>query len=180
VDAEVITDIEKKWQKKEKQLLQELEDANSLIREKHRVNIALSAKITELEQDKYHPRMEYLEQIEKTMKTKLIDMALSEEKMETGFICPRDLKPFRIPTTLQPCGHTFCKECVDMMCEENFNQLKCDVCRVEATSSFRNEQLERIREQFDNRKEMFQKFSEWYVLLILGFRDFKSCTPTKT
>jgi hypothetical protein len=94
--------------------------------------------------------------------------------METGFLCPRDLKTLHIPTTLQPCGHTFCKECVDIMREENFNVLKCDICRVEAISTFRNEQLERISEQFQKQKTEVQSFSEWYLFLILGFRNCKS------
>lgn len=131
------------------------------------LNLVLNAKIVELEKDLFHPRMTYLKSIELEMKNKLTDFLVSEEKMEvilskqTGFICPRDLEILKCPTTLSGCGHTFCKECVDTMREENFNVLKCDVCHRIAEFSYRNEQLERIKEQFNQRKQMTQVFSKW-------------------
>jgi hypothetical protein len=166
VDTEIITDIEKKWQRKEKQLLLELDESANILREKHRVIEGLSAKVAEIEQDKYHPRMEYLEKIEKTMKNRLMDPMIAQEKLESAFICPRILLPFRTPITLHPCGHTFSKESVDTMREENFGVLKCDICGVVPTSTFRNEQVERILEKFEQRRELFNEFSEWYFLII--------------
>ncbi|KAJ2999036.1 hypothetical protein HDV02_003729 [Globomyces sp. JEL0801] len=82
VDAELISDIERKWQRKEKSLLQELDSSNFIIREKQKQIIVLSDRIAELEKDQYHPRMIYLKKIENEMKNKLIEYNLSEERLE--------------------------------------------------------------------------------------------------
>jgi hypothetical protein len=51
------------------------------------------------------------------------------------------------------------------MKEENFNVLKCGVCTDTITSSFRNEQLERIMDQFNERKKMTVYFNQWIKTL---------------
>lgn len=71
-----------------------------------------------------------------------------------------DLKCCEKPTTLVPCGHTFCESCVDTMKEENFNVLKCGVCTETIVSSYKNEQLERIMEQFKERKKVTMHFNQ--------------------
>ncbi|KAI8621108.1 hypothetical protein BC830DRAFT_328958 [Chytriomyces sp. MP71] len=55
----------------------------------------------------FEPRMERLKAIEKDIKGRMEEYALAEERMETGFLCPRDLQCFKIPMTLIPCGVTY-------------------------------------------------------------------------
>ncbi|KAI8901993.1 hypothetical protein BC833DRAFT_575333 [Globomyces pollinis-pini] len=161
VDAELISDIERKWQRKEKSLLQELDSSNFIIREKQKQIIVLSDRIAELEKDQYHPRMIYLKKIENEMKNKLIEYNLSEERLETGFICPRSLDLFHQPVTLSPCGHTYCAECVDLMKNENFNVLKCDTCHTVATATFKNDQIKSVQEQFIRHRQVTGSFNVW-------------------
>ena len=51
--------------------------------------------------------MERLKLIEKDIKNRMEEYVLAEERMETGFLCPRDLQVFRMPMTLVPCGVSF-------------------------------------------------------------------------
>ncbi|KAJ3311996.1 hypothetical protein HDV04_003492 [Boothiomyces sp. JEL0838] len=136
VDADLITDIEKKWQ-------------------------ILSERIKEMEKEQFHPRMAFLKSIEKDMIQKLLEYQLSEEMLHTGFICPKSLNQLHVPVTLSPCGHTFCKRCVSDMKEENMNVLKCDVCNKIADAAFRNDQVESIIEQFNRHNVTAGKFNQW-------------------
>ena len=105
------------------------------------------------------------ESIEMVKKQKLVQFSLSEEKLETGFICPRDLKLVENPVTFSPCSHTFCACCVDDMREENFSILKCSVCKATVENTFKNEKLASIIEQFVQRKQNTRIFAEWLKTL---------------
>lgn len=64
----------------------------------------LNETISKLQNLMYHPRLERLKIIEKDIKNRMVEYALAEERMETGFLCPKDLKFFKHPETLSPCG----------------------------------------------------------------------------
>ncbi|KAJ3332002.1 hypothetical protein HDU76_001618, partial [Blyttiomyces sp. JEL0837] len=140
IDPDFINDIEKKWQ-------------------------ALNATVADLQKKQFQPRMERLKAIEKDIKSRMEEYALAEERMETGFLCPRDLQCFHKPMTLIPCGHTYCKGCLDQLKEENYNVIKCQVCNVPVEHVFRNEQLESVEEQFLRRKTLTLSFLEWIKML---------------
>ncbi|OAJ43250.1 hypothetical protein, variant [Batrachochytrium dendrobatidis JEL423] len=103
-DPDVIDDTEKKSQIKERSLLDEID---RLAKEMHirDDNITLlREQVLDLSKKQFHPRMEKLKAIELDIKSRMEEYALAEERMETGFLCPRDLKFFKIPMTLSPCG----------------------------------------------------------------------------
>ncbi|KAJ3241046.1 hypothetical protein HDU78_002013 [Chytriomyces hyalinus] len=165
IDPDFINDIEKKWQAKEKALQNEIERQANNLRGKDEQITDLSATVAELQKKQFQPRMERLKAIEKDIKGRMEEYALAEERMETGFLCPRDLQCFKIPMTLIPCGHTYCKHCVESLKEENYNVLKCQVCNVPVQNVFRNEQLENVGEQFTRRKTLTLSFLEWIKML---------------
>ncbi|KAJ3066570.1 hypothetical protein HDU98_010128 [Podochytrium sp. JEL0797] len=171
IDPDFINDIEKKWQAKEKTLQQEIERQANAMRSKEGTISTLSAEVNELQKKQFQPRMERLKAIEKDIKGRMEEYALAEERMETGFLCPRDLQCFKIPMTLIPCGHTYCKHCVDSLREENYNVLKCQVCNVPVENVFRNEQLESVGEQFTRRKTLTLSFLEWIKMLKVYLPD---------
>ncbi|KAL2916157.1 hypothetical protein HK105_204248 [Polyrhizophydium stewartii] len=170
VDPDVIGDIEKRWQAKEKSLTDEID---RLVGEIHirdekitgKNQTLISEQVADLTKKQFHPRMERLKTIEHDIKNRMEEYALAEERMETGFLCPRDLKFFKVPMTLSPCGHTFCKGCLDAIREENYNTIKCEVCQASATAVYRNEQIETIGEQFARRKHLTLSFLEWIKTL---------------
>ncbi|KAL5038173.1 hypothetical protein RTP6_005512 [Batrachochytrium dendrobatidis] len=164
-DPDVIDDTEKKSQIKERSLLDEID---RLAKEMHirDDNITLlREQVLDLSKKQFHPRMEKLKAIELDIKSRMEEYALAEERMETGFLCPRDLKFFKIPMTLSPCGHTFCKSCLEAIQEENYNVIKCEVCNTTATAVHRNQQIETIGEQFSRRKHLTLSFLEWIKTL---------------
>ncbi|KAJ3224655.1 hypothetical protein HDU81_008440 [Chytriomyces hyalinus] len=165
IDPDFINDIEKKWQAKEKALQNEIERQANNLRGKDEQITELSATVAELQKKQFQPRMERLKAIEKDIKGRMEEYALAEERMETGFLCPRDLQCFKIPMTLIPCGHTYCKHCVESLKEENYNVLKCQVCNIPVQNVFRNEQLENVGEQFTRRKTLTLSFLEWIKML---------------
>ena len=105
--------------------------------------------------------MERLKVIEKDIKSRMEEYVLAEERMETGFLCPRDLQIFKTPMTLVPCGHTYCRACVESMAEENYNTIKCQMCSQIAEGAYLNDQLASVAEQFTRRKSMMLSFLEW-------------------
>ncbi|KAJ3326956.1 hypothetical protein HDU91_004512 [Kappamyces sp. JEL0680] len=159
-DNDMVSDIEKKWQRKEKSLLKEIEEANNILRDKHKQITVMASKIAQLEKEQYNPRMTYLQTIEQNLKQRLVELCVSEERLETGFLCPRDLKLLVDPTTLS-CCHTFCSGCVEEIRQENFNELKCTVCNTVSERTYRNEKLENLKQQFLQFKTTTQVFGEW-------------------
>ncbi|KAJ3191771.1 hypothetical protein HK101_007425 [Irineochytrium annulatum] len=171
IDPDFINDIEKKWQAKEKNLQSEIERLAASLKTKDQSIEELSSTVAELQKKQFQPRMERLKAIEKDIKSRMEEYALAEERMETGFLCPRDLQCFKIPMTLIPCGHTYCKCCIDSLKEENYNVIKCQVCNVPVEHVFRNEQLESVGEQFARRKTLTVSFLEWIKMLKVYLPD---------
>ncbi|KAJ3190149.1 hypothetical protein HDU85_000440 [Gaertneriomyces sp. JEL0708] len=161
IDPEFIDNMEKKWQAKEKALQTELDHVRTTLGTKERDLTLLRAAVADLTKKQFQPRMERLTAIEKDIKVRLEQYALSEERMETGFLCPRDVKFFRKPVTLIPCGHTYCSSCIDAVKEENYNSLKCQICPTPVEHVFRNEQLESVEEHFEKRRVLTTSFLEW-------------------
>ncbi|KAI9090830.1 hypothetical protein DFS34DRAFT_341773 [Phlyctochytrium arcticum] len=165
LDTDFIDNIEKKWQSKEKNLQQEIDRLNDGVETRDKDIEKLNSIILELNKKQFQPRMERLKKIERDIKDRMEEYALAEERMETGFLCPRDVELFKKPVTMVPCGHTYCKSCVDAIKEENYNKVKCQVCTTPVQSVFRNEQLESVEEQFLKRKALTVSFLEWIKLL---------------
>ncbi|ORY52950.1 hypothetical protein BCR33DRAFT_779325 [Rhizoclosmatium globosum] len=163
---DTINEYELKLERKEEQMW-----AMSLQMTEETTITELSAVVAELQKKQFQPRMERLKAIEKDIKGRMEEYALAEERMETGFLCPRDLQCFKIPMTLIPCGHTYCKHCVDSLREENYNVVKCQVCNTPVQNVFRNEQLESVGEQFTRRKTLTLSFLEWIKMLKVYLPD---------
>jgi hypothetical protein len=51
------------------------------------------------------------------------------------------------------------------MREENFNVLKCEICKTTADYTFRNIQIDKIRGQVDQSKEVNAKILKWIQTL---------------
>ena len=51
------------------------------------------------------------------------------------------------------------------MRQENYNVLKCEVCKTIAQATYRNEQIESISEQFKRRRHLTQSFLDWIKTL---------------
>ncbi|KND03748.1 uncharacterized protein SPPG_01204 [Spizellomyces punctatus DAOM BR117] len=165
IDPDFIDNIEKKWQSRERSLQAEVDRLGESMAVKEKQIEKLNATITELNKKQFQPRMERLRAIEKDIKNRMEEYALAEERMETGFLCPRDVQLFKHPMTLIPCGHTYCKPCIESIKEENYNVLACQVCSTPVEHVFRNEQLESVEEQFQRRKNLTISFLEWIKLL---------------
>ncbi|OUM58729.1 hypothetical protein PIROE2DRAFT_15926 [Piromyces sp. E2] len=88
------------------------------------------------------------------MTEKINEYILTEEKMEVMFICPRCLNILKNPVTLSPCGHTYCKECMDIITEENYNTLYCQECAIPVKNLFDNKILNKICNVFSKRHEI--------------------------
>ncbi|KAH6572634.1 hypothetical protein BASA50_009634 [Batrachochytrium salamandrivorans] len=154
-------DAEKLSLVREKSLLDEI---NRLAEEMHIRDeklMALEEQVKDLTSKQLNPRIERLKTIELDIKNRMEEYALSGERMETGLLCPRDLKVFVTPMTLSPCGHTFCRSCLEAIQAENYNVIKCEVCGVVATSVYRNQQIEMVEEQFSRFKHLTLSFLEW-------------------
>eukprot|EP00768_Dysnectes_brevis_P000023 gnl/Dysnectes_brevis/10056_a19377_134.p1 GENE.gnl/Dysnectes_brevis/10056_a19377_134~~gnl/Dysnectes_brevis/10056_a19377_134.p1 ORF type:complete len:140 (+),score=40.77 gnl/Dysnectes_brevis/10056_a19377_134:120-539(+) len=54
--------------------------------------------------------------------------AHGDEDLETDLNCPICLGMFRNPHTLHPCGHSFCKECIDAS-RRSARGPSCPICR---------------------------------------------------
>ena len=67
----------------------------------------LNNQVADLTKKQFQPRMERLKLIERDVKNRMEEFVLAEERMETGFLCPRDLQIFKSPMTLVPCGVRF-------------------------------------------------------------------------
>lgn len=154
--------------------------------QKDKQNQMLANKITQLSSNMFEPRMKRLKDIEKEMHTRIEEFAFAEEAMEvciipcvlltfhsifnnaqTGILCPQCARLLKKPVTLIPCGHTYCKECLDAVVEENFGEERCVECkrtdgelpRFESTVS--NEQLENLVELFEKKRKMTNAFLLW-------------------
>ncbi|KAJ3379917.1 hypothetical protein HDU92_006309 [Lobulomyces angularis] len=161
IDPDFISDIEKKWQAKENILQVENKRLMHVNTQKDETIKNLNHRVQELTSKQFQPRMERLKEIENDIQEKMEEYCLGEERMETGFLCPKDLKIFQKPHTFYPCGHTYCLECVEHIKDENYDRLKCIVCDTPVTTMFRNEQLERLAEQFSQRKALTLGFLGW-------------------
>jgi hypothetical protein len=146
-------------------MLKEIEEANNVVREQRKVLQQFANQIAALEKEQFQPRMMFLQSIEIVMKQKLSEFILSEEKLETSFLCPKDLKLLNDPITFYPCGHTFCACCVDDMTRENFNVLKCSVCKSHVEKQFKNEKLANVKEQMEERRKNTQLFFDFLKTL---------------
>ena len=104
MDPNMLSDLEKKFQAKEKMLFDEHEKLTQEVKVKDEKINALQEQVTELGKRQFQPRMERLKVIEADIKNRMLEYSLAEERMETGFLCPKDLKFFKTPVTLSPCG----------------------------------------------------------------------------
>lgn len=168
MDVEYFTNMERKWQEKERKLVTDMEILKMNLIDKDKLVEELKTKVSQIQNSLYEPRMVRLQKLEREMKNGMDEFAVMEEALETGFLCIRCAKFLKKPVTLQPCGHTYCKACLDESIEENFNQLRCQECKSKSNgqekpvaSTFHNEVLENIIESFLHRKEKIKTFLKW-------------------
>lgn len=170
LDADVLSDLERQWQAKEKVLYDQLSVLEAKLKAADEDITRLNNQVSDLNKRQFSPRMERLKLIERDIKNRIEEYILGEERMETCLLCPRDLQVFKIPLTLVPCGvnrsilkeqHTYCKTCVESIVEENYHVIKCQVCSQVAEGAYRNQQLESLAEQFIRRKTMMISFLDW-------------------
>jgi len=70
------------------------------------------------------------------------------------------LPPLKPPTLLFPCGHTFCKECVEKNAESSKNgrgSAKCPYCREKISSVAPNHSLRQLIERFAKETERVER-----------------------
>lgn len=84
VDSTTLTDLEKKFQNKEKALQEEAEKASSESKAKDDKIAALNDQIIELSKKQFAPRMERLKVIERDIRDRMAEYAIAEERMEVN------------------------------------------------------------------------------------------------
>ncbi|KAI8923533.1 hypothetical protein BC831DRAFT_28138 [Entophlyctis helioformis] len=87
VDPEVIGDIERRWQTKEKSLLDEIDRLINEIHVRDEKAQGLTDQVADLTKKQFHPRMERLKTIEHDIKNRMEEYALAEERMEVRIAC---------------------------------------------------------------------------------------------
>ena len=65
------------------------------------------------------------------------------------------MPPDKSPTLLFPCGHTFCKFCVERN-DETSRESKCPYCRAKISSRAENHSLKQLIERFAGQKEKLE------------------------
>ncbi|ORX60012.1 hypothetical protein BCR36DRAFT_579459 [Piromyces finnis] len=153
-NEKVMIDLESKWKDKDKVLNEEIQNLTEKIMDKDNRIIELTKEIQRLNQKQFHSRLKNLRSTEQKMTEKINEYILTEEKLEIMFICPRCLNILKDPVTLYPCGHTYCKECMETIKEENYNSLYCQECTIPVKSLFDNKILNRICNEFSKRHEV--------------------------
>jgi chromosome segregation ATPase len=150
----VMYDMESKWKDKDKVLNEEIQSLTEKILEKDNRITELTREIHRLNQKQFNSRLKNLKTTEQKMTEKINEYILTEEKIEVMFICPRCLSILKKPVTLSPCGHTYCKECMETLREENYNLLYCQECSVTVKDFFDNKILNKICSEFSKRHEI--------------------------
>ncbi|KAL7749642.1 hypothetical protein RI367_004868 [Sorochytrium milnesiophthora] len=165
-DQEVIKEIEQKYKVKEQQCMSEIEHLKNTISQRDTTILENANKITDLEARQFGPRMERLQAIETDFKNRIEEYLLAEESLETGLLCPKCLKFMVRPYTLSPCGHTYCKACVELLRSQNYETLCCQECPdTTITAMFSNEQLDSVSEKFRERKSLMISMLGWITKL---------------
>ncbi|KAJ1510915.1 hypothetical protein HMI54_001260 [Coelomomyces lativittatus] len=181
LEKEKIAELERKIEAQAKTFQMEIDTLLAESNEKNIEILHLSKKTKELELRQFEPRMERLHAIEKDFKLHLEEYMLSEESLENGLICPKCLQFFNVPYTLMPCGHTYCKPCIDEMKDEHYNKLFCAECpQVPVDQVFRNEALESLTERFNRRKSMVLSMINWIKVLKVFVPDSIMKTVDRT
>jgi hypothetical protein len=91
---------------------------------------------------------------------KLENYLASELHTHTCQICfELMMPPVKSPTLLFPCGHTFCKVCVDQHKQKSTNKTKCPYCRTQIESSAENVSLKQLIERFAGKKNEIESNS---------------------
>lgn len=140
----------------------EIEKLVTLLKTKEEVISDMMTKIADLEAKMYEPRVKRLQNVEKEFKERMEEYLISESTMESMFICSHCLRFLKNPITLVPCGHSFCKECVDEMKKENYGRLVCQDCPdTIITSCFESGELETLIDRFFKRKTMTAGMHQW-------------------
>ena len=104
LDADLLADLESKWQSKEKALILQISGLESKLKSANENIDKLNNQVSDLNKRQFHPRMERLKLIERDIKNRIEEYILGEERMETCLLCPRDLQVYKVPLTLIPCG----------------------------------------------------------------------------
>lgn len=65
------------------------------------------------------------------------------------------------PTVITECSHNYCATCIDEIRAYNFQELKCLVCGCVGSKTFRNLALEKVIDQFEDRRFISVALTEW-------------------
>ena len=77
-----------------------------------------------------HVRLQQADQgiDKKSMQDALAKLNNAQEAMEGVLTCMNCMEVYQGPMTYIPCGHTFCKECVESSKGRNGGEYRCDEC----------------------------------------------------
>lgn len=64
----------------------------------------------------------------KSLKSAIAKLNGAQEAMEGILTCMNCMEVYQTPMTYIPCGHTFCKSCVESSKDRNGGSYKCDEC----------------------------------------------------
>ncbi|RKO96504.1 hypothetical protein CXG81DRAFT_26191 [Caulochytrium protostelioides] len=155
------TEVERRFQSKERGFQNEIRKLTNTIKQQEEQIAAHIKTVEHLTARQHYPRMERLKKLEQDLHNRLERYIMADVQATVRLTCPRDLMLLHKPTTLVPCGHTFCHDCVHVMQEENFSKLQCQECGTVATATIRNEALEAFAESFNKRKEETTLILDW-------------------
>eukprot|EP01038_Epipyxis_sp_PR26KG_P009337 gene9337-12581_t len=101
------------------------------------------------------------EGLREAVASKMEDFLQAELGSYTCKICfELMVSPTHTPTLLFPCGHTFCKSCIEMhLAKSNTNNRGCPYCRVRIDSKATNQSLKDLIDQFANQKSQIMSGS---------------------
>jgi regulator of replication initiation timing len=82
VDSDALWQLEKKWLAREKALLNEIEKQTAYIEATDLVIKGLKKEIEDLQKEQFKPRMERVREIEKDIRSRIEEYAMTEEALE--------------------------------------------------------------------------------------------------
>ena len=99
-------------------------------------------------------KLDLLKMQEKVMKNTIAKLKSTEKALEVDLSCQKCMNLMTNPVTMIPCGHSFCKHCIDGDVEE------CPACDMEIEYKFKNELMVVIVSKTKYRKELFKALDE--------------------
>jgi DNA repair exonuclease SbcCD ATPase subunit len=147
-------DVESNWKDKNEVLTNEIKGLREKIMDKDSHIEELTKEVQRLNKKQYNARLKKIKIKEQKISEKINEYILDEERIEVIFICPKCLSILKEPVTLSPCGHTYCKECLETIKNENYNTLYCQECTIPVKKSYENKILNKICSEISHRHDI--------------------------